>query len=141
MYIGESNDTKSNVVATNPYLKLFDNDTRRSTLRFVAGNGITIGSDASGNITITNSKPDVNHDTHYTTTMFAGENNDTKANKVATNPYLKLFDNDTRRSTLRFVAGTGITIASDANGNITVTNSAPDVNHDTHYTTHLYIGA
>jgi len=77
-------------------------------------------------IVITNTAPDQNHNTHYTTSLYIGENNNTKANVVAVNPYLKLFDDDTRRSTLRFVAGTGITIGSDANGNITITNSAPD---------------
>ena len=63
--------------------------------------------------------------------MYIGENNDTKANKAVNSPYFKLFDNDTRRSTLRFVAGSGIGIVSDDNGNITITNSSPDQNHNT----------
>ena len=63
--------------------------------------------------------------------LYIGENNDTKANKNVVNPYLKLFDDNTRRATFQIKAGSGIAVASDANGNITITNSSPDVNHNT----------
>ena len=97
-----------------------------------AGNGISIvyNSDTK-KVVITNTKPDVNHNTHYTTMMYIGENNDTKENKQVGNPYFKLFDDSTRRATFQIKAGTGITVGSDANGNITITNSAPDKNHNT----------
>jgi hypothetical protein len=106
--------------------------TNTGALNFVAGTGIEVAWDNTNKrIVITNTAPDVNHNTHYTTSLYIGENNNTKANAAAVNPYLKLFDDDTRRNTLRFVAGDGITIGSDASGNITITNSKPDVNHNT----------
>lgn len=182
-YIGENNNIKEHKNVSNPYFKLFENNTPTS-IQIKAGTGISVTSDANGNITIKNespdqnhntwrpikiegteklgsaintdalnltagngieisydstnkkviiknTKPDQNHDTHYITSMYIGENNDTKANKAVNSPYFKLFDNDTRRSTLRFVAGSGIGIASDDSGNITITNSSPDQNHNT----------
>lgn len=182
-YIGENNNIKEHKNVSNPYFKLFENNTPTS-IQIKAGTGISVTSDANGNITIKNespdqnhntwrpikiegteklgsaintdalnltagngieisydstnkkviiknTKPDQNHDTHYTTSMYIGENNDTKVNKAVNSPYFKLFDNDTRRSTLRFVAGSGIGIASDDSGNITITNSSPDQNHNT----------
>lgn len=103
-----------------------------NALDLSAGNGISIvyNSDTK-KIIITNTKPDVNHNTHYTTMLYIGENNDTKANKNVANPYLKLFDDNTRRATFQIKAGNGIAVASDTNGNITITNSSPDVNHNT----------
>ena len=103
-----------------------------NALDLSAGNGISIiyNSDTK-KIVITNTKPDVNHNTHYTTMLYIGENNDTKANKNVANPYLKLFDNNIKRATFQIKAGSGIAVASDANGNITITNSSPDVNHNT----------
>ena len=97
-----------------------------------SGNGISVTWDSTNKkIVITNTKPDVNHNTHYTTMLYIGENNDTKANKNVANPYLKLFDDNTRRATFQIKAGSGIAVASDTNGNITITNSSPDVNHNT----------
>lgn len=129
-YVGENNNTKEHKNVSDPYFKLFENNTPTS-IQIKAGTGISVTSDANGNITIKNEAPDQNHDTHYITSMYIGENNDTKANKAVNSPYFKLFDNDTRRSTLRFVAGTGIGIVSDDSGNITITNSSPDQNHNT----------
>lgn len=106
-----------------------------NALDLSAGNGISIVYNSNTKkIIITNTKPDVNHNTHYTTMLYIGENNDTKANKNVANPYLKLFDDNTRRATFQIKAGSGIAIASDANGNITITNSSPDVNHNTDIT-------
>lgn len=106
-----------------------------NALDLSAGNGISIVYNSNTKkIIITNTKPDVNHNTHYTTMLYIGENNDTKANKNIANPYLKLFDDNTRRATFQIKAGNGIAVASDANGNITITNSSPDVNHNTDIT-------
>lgn len=97
-----------------------------------SGNGISVTWDSTNKkIIITNTKPDVNHNTHYTTMLYIGENNDTKANKNVANPYLKLFDDSIRRATFQIKAGSGIAVTSDTNGNITITNSSPDVNHNT----------
>ena len=52
LYIGAAT-AQSNAVATNPYLKLFDDSTRRSQFRISGAGSTTVKSDASGNITIT----------------------------------------------------------------------------------------
>ena len=100
--------------------------TNTDALNLTAGNGIEVSYDSTNKkVIIKNTKPDQNHDTHYTTSMYIGENNDIKANKAVNSPYFKLFDNDTRRSTLRFIAGSGIGIVSDDSGNITI--QGPDL--------------
>ena len=67
-------------------------------------------------------------DTKYS--FYIGENNNIKEHKNVSNPYFKLFENNTPTS-IQIKAGTGISVASDANGNITITNSSPDQNHNT----------
>lgn len=67
-------------------------------------------------------------DTKYS--FYVGENNNIKEHKNVSNPYFKLFENNTPTS-IQIKAGSGISIASDANGNITITNSSPDQNHNT----------
>ena len=51
LYIGAS-AAKSNAAATNPYLKLYDDSTRRSQFRISGAGATTVKSDASGNLTI-----------------------------------------------------------------------------------------
>ena len=51
LYIGAAT-AKSNAVATNPYLKLFDDNTLRSQFRISGAGSTTVKSDASGNVTI-----------------------------------------------------------------------------------------
>lgn len=67
-------------------------------------------------------------DTKYS--FYVGENNNIKEHKNVSNPYFKLFENNTPTS-IQIKAGTGISVNSDANGNITITNSNPDQNHNT----------
>ena len=58
-------------------------------------------------------------DTHYTTMLYVGASS-AKSNAAATNPYLKLFDDDNRRSQFRIKGAGATTVKSDANGNITI---------------------
>lgn len=69
-----------------------------------------------------------NTDTHWTTGLFIGASN-TKANAAATNPYIKLYDNDTKRAEFKITGSGATTVTSDANGNITI--SSTDTNSDT----------
>ena len=68
-----------------------------------------------------------NTDTHWTTGLFIGASN-TKANAAATNPYIKLYDNDTKRAEFKITGSGATTVTSDANGNITI--SSTDTNTD-----------
>lgn len=51
LYIGAAT-AKSNAVATNPYLKLFDDSDRRSQFQISGAGSTTVKSDANGNLTI-----------------------------------------------------------------------------------------
>lgn len=65
-------------------------------------------------------------ETHFTTGLYVGKA-DAKSNSASTNgnTYLKLFDNDTRRSQ-HLIHGTGLTtVASDASGTITINSTLP----------------
>jgi len=48
-----------------------------------------------------------------------------------TNPYYNLLEGGAVSRSIRFVAGTGITISAATNGQITITNASPDQNHNT----------
>lgn len=67
-------------------------------------------------------------DTKYS--FYVGENNNIKEHKNVSNPYFKLFENNTPTS-IQIKAGTGISVSSDTNGNITIKNESPDQNHNT----------
>lgn len=140
LYVG-AKDQKSNATTTNgnSWIKLFDNSTIRNQYNIVGAGATTVTTDANGKIIITSTDTNTDTNTHYTTSMYIGENNDTKANVAANSPYLKLFDDNTRRSTLRFVAGNNVSIASDTNGNITISSSYTDTN--THWASYLHVGA
>ena len=74
-------------------------------------------------------------DTHSITGMYIGATN-AKANAATTNgnTYLKLYDDNTKRAEF-LIQGSGATsIASNANGNITISST------DSHFTTGLYVG-
>lgn len=69
--------------------------------------------------------------THYTTRLYAGAS-ETVANAAATNPYLKVTDDNTYRNQIQFKGGGATTVSSDANGVITI--SSTDNNSDTKVT-------
>lgn len=75
--------------------------------------------------------PTTDTNTHYTTRLYAGASG-TAANAAATNPYLKITDDNTYRNQVRFVGSGATTVSSDANGNITI--SSTDTNTNTTYT-------
>lgn len=91
--------------------------------------GVKAQRDAKGHIvglTYTAQKiKDTNTDTntHWTTRLYAGASG-TAANAAATNPYLKVTDDNTYRNQVRFVGSGTVSVASDASGNITITGSA-----------------
>lgn len=58
----------------------------------------------------------------WTTGLFIGASN-TKANAAATNPYIKLYDNDTKRAEFKITGSGATTVTSDANGNITISST------------------
>ena len=137
LYVGATN-TKSNATTSNgnTYIKLYDDSTKRAEFNIKGTGTATVTSDASGNITINAS----NTNTHYTTSLWAGANNDTKSNAETSNgnTYLKLFDDTTRRSTLN-IKGTGATtVTSDANGVITINST--DTNTNTHQSSKNIVG-
>lgn len=85
--------------------------------------GTTKGSftmNQSGNTTI--ELTDNNTNTHWTTRIYAGASG-TAANAAATNPYLKVTDDNTYRNQVRFVGGGATTVSSDASGNITISST------------------
>lgn len=83
----------------------------------------TVATIGSTNIHVT---MPANPDTHLTTGLYVGKANE-KSNSATTNgnTYLKLFDNDTKRSQ-HLINGTGLTtVASDASGTITINSTLP----------------
>ena len=125
LYVGAAN-TKANGATTNgnTYLKAYDDNTKRAQFLIHGSGATSVSSDANGNITI--SSTDTNTDTHFTTGLYVGKASE-KSNSATTNgnTYLKLFDNDTRRAQ-HLINGTGLTtVASDANGTITINSTLP----------------
>lgn len=73
-------------------------------------------------ITVTDTDTNTDTDTHWTTRLYAGASR-TAANAAATNPYLKVTDNNTYRNQVRFLGAGAATVTSDASGNITITST------------------
>lgn len=78
-------------------------------------------------------RDDANTNTHYTTRLYAGASG-TVANAEATNPYLKVTDDNTYRNQIQFKGSGATTVSSDANGVITI--SSTDTN--THAVTSVF---
>ena len=231
LYVGAV-DANSNAAVSNPYIKLFDDTTRRHQYQIKGSGGTTVSSDANGHITISSSTTSHTHqikinNTTYTipytgsvdcgwyieklawwtsgsgqnvnditsgTTfvytnhgapvngtiaVFSSRNNtyqlqinasynsrgnfyyrsknsdngtwndwtrvidaanytsyidyhlyvgaaNANSNAAVSNPYIKLYNLTTNKYQYQVKGGTGISVASDANGNITITNTAPD---------------
>ncbi len=69
-------------------------------------------------------------DTHYTGYIRAGASGGT-ANAAASDPYLNYVENGSNRSGVQLKGGTNVTIASDANGVVTITSSGGGGGGDT----------
>lgn len=127
MYVGATN-AKANAATTNgnTYLKLYDDNTKRAEFKIVGSGATKVSSDASGNITISST----DNDTHFTTGLYVGKA-DEKSNSATTNgnTYLKLFDNDTKRSQHLINGGGATIVTSNASGTIEI--ATPIKNLDT----------
>lgn len=66
--------------------------------------------------------PTTDTNTHYTTRLYAGASG-TAANAAATNPYLKITDDNTYRNQIQFKGSGATTVSSDANGVITISST------------------
>lgn len=64
-----------------------------------------------------------NPNSHYTTGMYVGASN-AKSNAAATSPYVKLYDDSTKRAEFQIKGAGGTSVSSDASGNITITSSS-----------------
>lgn len=76
---------------------------------------------------------DTDTNTHYTTRLYAGASG-TAANAAATDPYLKVTDDNTYRNQIQFKGGGATTVSSDANGVITISSTDTNTNTDTKVT-------
>lgn len=116
LYIGPAN-TKANGATTNgnTYLKAYDDNTKRAQFLIHGSGASSVSSDANGNITISST------DSHFTTGLYVGKV-DEKSNSATTNgnTYLKLFDNDTKRSQHLINGGGATIVTSNASGTIEI---------------------
>ena len=80
--------------------------------------------DAYGRATLANRTITLPSDsnTHYTTHLYATTSNGT-ANAATSNPYLRLFDDSTARESHQIAGAGKVSVASDANGKITITGA------------------
>jgi hypothetical protein len=90
-----------------------------------------ITTDKFGHITGVTNKTfkvvDTDTNTHYTTGLYIGASN-TKANAATSNggTYIKLYDDNTKRSEFKISGSGATTVASDASGNLTITSTDND---------------
>ena len=84
--------------------------------------GVTL--DTYGHVTGLTTGTETVTDTHYTTKLFATSSSGT-AHAATTNgnTYLRLFDNSTARQSIKIVGSGATTVASDANGVITINST------------------
>lgn len=94
------------------------------------------------NRTYTAKNTDTDTNTHYTTKLFATSSTGT-AHAVTTNgnTYLRLFDDSTARQSIKITGSGATTVASDANGVITISSTDSNTNyyHTRAYSTGLKI--
>lgn len=77
-----------------------------------------------------------NPNTHYTTHLYVNTNSLADTTTEATTndaTYIHLYDNDTHRDVIQFAGAKGITLASNANGKITIEHSHTDITAKTSY--------
>ena len=88
----------------------------------LAAKNYAVQLNSSGQMFVAVPWTDTDTNTHYTTRLYAGASG-TAANASASNPYLKVTDDNTYRNQVRFVGAGATTVASDASGNITITST------------------
>lgn len=74
--------------------------------------------------------PTTDTNTHYTTRLYAGASG-AAANAAATNPYLKVTDDNTYRNQIQFKGSGATTVSSDANGVITISSTDTNTTYST----------
>ena len=109
LYAGKSG-AAANAAATNPYLKVTDDNTYRNQIQFKGGGATTVSSDANGVITISSTTIPTSLKNPNALTVYGGST--------------KCFDYDgSAAKTLTIKAGSNITVTGDTSGNITIANS------------------
>ena len=99
--------------------------------------GVNIQRDAKGHVTGVTvdsikmpGNPNTDTNTHYTTRIYAGASG-TASNASASNPYVKITDDNVYRNQIQIKGSGATTVSSDANGVITIsstdTNTHPDL--------------
>lgn len=88
----------------------------------LASKNYAVQLNSSGQMYVSVPWTDTDTNTHYTTRLYAGASG-TAANAAASNPYLKVTDDNTYRNQVRFIGAGATSISSDASGNITITST------------------
>lgn len=88
----------------------------------LASKNYAVQLNSSGQMYVAVPWTDTDTNTHYTTRLYAGASG-TAANAAASNPYLKVTDDNTYRNQVRFIGAGATSISSDASGNITITST------------------
>lgn len=88
----------------------------------LAAKNYAVQLNSSGQMYVSVPWTDTDTNTHYTTRLYAGAS-ETAANAAASNPYLKVTDDNTYRNQVRFIGAGATSISSDASGNITITST------------------
>ena len=127
LYAGTGTTKQNNTVTENGKvkIKLFDDDTFRSSIGFTGTGGTNVTCD-NGIVTINST----DSNTHYTTTLYAGSGFTKQNDVISTNGDvdLKLFDDGEHRSSIGFTGAGNINVTSE-NGNIIISGfPAPPTN-------------
>ena len=88
----------------------------------LASKNYAVQLNSSGQMYVSVPWTDTDTNTHYTTKLYAGASG-TAANAAASNPYLKVTDDNTYRNQVRFIGAGATSISSDDSGNITITST------------------
>lgn len=88
----------------------------------LAAKNYAVQLNSSGQMYVSVPWTDTDTNTHYTTRLYAGASG-TADNAAASNPYLKVTDDNTYRNQVRFIGAGATSISSDASGNITITST------------------
>ena len=136
LYIGVSNEKTNNATSNNStYIKLFDDNTRRSQFKISGTSYINVSSDANGNITINDT---LSIATSSANGLMSAEDkkkldnlkltiggSQAVANSATSNgsTYIKLVDFDSVISEHKIVGSGATTVTSDSSGNITISST------------------
>ena len=104
----------------NPYISLVDSNNSVDNIQISAGTGISIVRNSDDKLTITNTQPDKDHNTHYSTHFYVGSSQSgTNTTTTVTNPYLQIYDDSTYRNQVQ-LKGEGNSTVTSINGVVTI---------------------